>query len=428
MSDIEAELSERISDWRLAIDGGKPVRAKPMPKRIAMGAAEKAMLNEAVSAYEVEGIDPGYQGIFEKRYTDDFVDYMGGGYADAVATGTGAVFIAVAALNLPKGSEVIVSPTTDPGTLSAIILNNLVPRLADAKPGSYNMGAQQITERLSPNVSAILVVHSTGQATEIDKIMALAKERQLPVIEDCSQAHGATVMGKPVGAFGDIAAFSTMYRKIHMTGGSGGVVYSRNLDLFRSALAYADRGKPRWQTDFNDRNPANYLYPALNWNTDELSCAIGIASLKRLNDTIVKRLTFVSELAAYLAEMDTIFRLYAWTPCDAPFILPIYVDLKQTEFSKKQIAEAVKAEGIDLNPHYSYLVCEWQWIKPYLADDFATPNAVTARDASFCLYLNENYGFEEAADTAAALLKVSRALAKAKPEQPNQRIIPIVQR
>ena len=82
MSDIEAELSERISDWRLAIDGGKPVRAKPMPKRIAMGAAEKAMLNEAVSAYEVEGIDPGYQGIFEKRYTDDFVDYMGGGYAD----------------------------------------------------------------------------------------------------------------------------------------------------------------------------------------------------------------------------------------------------------------------------------------------------------------------------------------------------------
>lgn len=405
-----AAIEGRIKDSRLAVEGGTPVRSSPMPRRIAMGDAEVAMLHEAVKAYRAEGTDPGYQGIYEKRYTDNFVDYMAGGYADAVATGTASVFLAVAALTLPRGSEVIVSPITDPGTISAIILNGLRPRLADSRPDDYNMGADQVRERLTANVSAILVVHSAGQATEIDQIVELAKEKNIPVVEDCSQAHGATLKGRQVGAFGDIAAFSTMYRKTHITGGSGGVVYSRNLDLFRNALAHADRGKPRWRADFNDRDPSGYLFPALNWNTDELSCAIGIASLRRLRETIVRRLAYVAELAALLADMDTMFSLYRWTPGDSPFIVPVYVDLARTTRSKKEVAEAIRAEGIDLNPHYAYVVSEWEWVRPHLADTFDTPQARDARDRSFCLYLNENYGPEEAEDTAAALLKVHRAM------------------
>ena len=329
-----------------------------------MGDAEVGMLEEAISAYRAGQVDPGYQGIYEKRYTDDFVAHMGGGYADAVATGTASVFIAIAALNLPRGSEVIVSPITDPGTISAIIFNGLRPRLADSRHNDYNMGASQARERLTPDVSAIVVVHSAGQAAEIDLIMDMARDKGIAVVEDCSQAHGATRMGRPVGTFGDIAAFSTMYRKIHITGGSGGVVYSNNLDLYRNALAHADRGKPRWRSDFNDRDPSGYLFPALNWNTDELSCAIGIASLRRLNDTIVRRLAFVSELAALMAEMDTMFSIYNWTPCDSPFIVPIYVDMTRARRSKTEIAKAVRAEGIDLNPHYAYVVSEWKWVLP----------------------------------------------------------------
>src|SRR6185503_18431254 len=127
----------------------------------ALGDAELAALQEAIAYYHDSKIDPGYQGTFEKRYTDAFVKYMGGGgYADAVATGTAALYIAVAALGLPRGSEVIVSPVTDPGTLAAVILNNLVPRLAavvlnnlvprlaDGEPSSFNMGAEQFVERV----------------------------------------------------------------------------------------------------------------------------------------------------------------------------------------------------------------------------------------------------------------------------------------
>lgn len=405
-------LAARLNDSKLAIEGGQKIRLHPMPSRLAFGKAELAMLEEAIHFYQNQGADPGYQGPYEQRYCEDFVSSMGGGYADAVATGSGAVFLAVAALALPEGSEVIVSPITDPGTLSAITMNGLKPRLADARPDDYNMGVEQVLARLSPNVSAILVVHSAGQATDIDRIVEEAKKRNIRVIEDCSQSHGARLNGRPVGTFGDIAAFSTMYRKIHMTGGSGGVVYSRNIDIFRQALAHADRGKPRWAEGFDDRNPETFLYPAMNWNTDELSCAIGIASLRRLRDTIDRRLAFVSELASLMGKMDTMFSLLPWSADNSPFILPVFIDINRSSRTKQATAEALRAEGIDLNPHYRYVVSEWTWLKPYLADDFATPEAVSSRNRSFCLYLNENYGAEEAADVAAAMLKVQRALGK----------------
>lgn len=393
---------------KLAIHGGDPVRKDPMPPRMALGEAEIKMLEQAIAYYRERNADPGYQGPFEKMYTDAFVAMMGGGYADAVATGTAALYVAIAALDLPKGSEVLVSPITDPGTLSAIILNGLKPRLMDSKPDSYNVGVKEFTERITPNVTGAVVVHAIGQACQIDKIVVEAHARAVKVVEDCSQSHGAKVMGRPVGTFGDIAAFSTMYRKAHMTGASGGVVYTRDLELFRKALAYADRGKPRWAKDFDDRNPNTFLFPALNLQTDELSCAIGLASLSRLTDTIVKRLAFVGDVSAQLAEEATVCRPYGYSPADSPFIYPIIVDTERITCSKVEFAKAVEKEGIGLNPHYQYVVADWPWLKPYLADAFDTPNARSIRDRSFNLYLNENYGEREAADVAAAVLKVER--------------------
>jgi dTDP-4-amino-4,6-dideoxygalactose transaminase len=408
---VEAEdIEVRIGDARLAVEGGKPVRSKPMPPRFALGPGEIAMLEEAIRYYREQEVDPGYQGPFEKIYTDEFVAMMGGGYADSVATGSGAVFLAVAALNLPKGSEVLCSPITDPGTIGAITMNGLKPRLMDARPDNYNIGFDEVFARVTPAVSAVLVVHSAGQAAPIDRIAPEAKARGLKVIEDSSQSHGAMIMGRPIGTFGDIAAFSTMYRKNHMSGGSGGIVYSRDLELYRNALAHADRGKPKWLKDFDDRNPEHFLFPAMNWNNDELSCAIGVASLRRLTDTIRRRVAFISDLAACMEEHDTMFSLMAWQPTDSPFYLPVFVDMKRAQRTKIEIAEAVRAEGIPLNPHYRYVVSEWPWAKPWMADDFRTPVAADNRNRSFCLYLNENHGLEEAADVAAALLKVDRAL------------------
>lgn len=405
-------VDPRTPDPTLAIHGGKPVRQESMPPRSALGDAEIKLLEQAIAYYREQRLDPGYQGAFEKMYTDAFVAMMGGGHADAVATGTAALFVAVAALELPKGSEVLVSPITDPGTLSAIILNGLKPRVMDSRPDSYNIGVKEFVDRITPAVTGAVVVHSIGQACAIDKIVTEARARNIKVLEDCSQSHGAKLMGRMVGTFGDIAAFSTMYRKAHITGATGGIVYSRDLDLFRKALAYADRGKPRWIKDFDDRNPNTFLFPALNLHTDELSCAIGLASLGRLSDTIVKRLAFIGDVSAQLLDGASACRPYGYSPADSPFIYPIIVDTGRLSCSKIELAKAVEQEGIGLNPHYQYVVAEWPWLKPYLADDFDTPNARSIRDRSFNLYLNENYGEREAADTAEAILKVERHFAK----------------
>jgi perosamine synthetase len=397
---------------RLAIDGGEPVRSRPMPPRVALGEAEVALINEVIAHYQDKKVDPGYQGVFEKRYTDAFVKFMGDGYADAVATGTAALYVAVAALDLPPGSEVIVSPVTDPGTISAIILNRLVPRLADSEPGAFNMGPEQFVARITPNARAVILVHSLGRAADITGIVKEAHARDIRVIEDCSQSHGARVKGRPIGNFGDIAAFSTMYRKAHMTGGAGGVVFSNDIDLHHRALALADRGKPSWRADFDDRNPNQFLFPALNLHTDEISCAIGIASLQRLQQTLLKRLTFLAELTGRLNDRATICRSFGYAPNDAPFVYPIVVDPERISCSKEHFANAVLAEGIGLNPHYQYLVSDWPWLKPYLTDDFDTPNARTLRDCSFMLYLNENYGVSEASDCAKAIVKVEKYYAR----------------
>lgn len=393
---------------KLAIHGGDPVRTDKMPPRRALGDDEVAMLHKAIDHYRQQELDPGYQGPFEKLYTDAFVRFMGGGYADSVATGTASIFVALKALSLPAGSEVLVSPITDPGSLSAIILAGLKPKLIDSMPGSYGTGPEQVAARIGPETKAALIVHSVGQAAPIERIVEICHAKGVRVVEDCAQAHGARRAGKRVGVFGDIAAFSTMYRKAHMTGASGGIVYSRDLDLFRLALAHADRGKPRWMKEFDDRNPNTFLFPAFNLHTDELSCAIGLASLGRIEDTIVRRLAFVSEFADGLIEQEGVCTPYAWTPGDSPFILPIIVDRKRIRCSKSEFAWAVEAEGIGLNPHYQYLAVDWPWLQPYLADRFETPNAREIRDSSFCLYLNENYGSREAADALAAIAKVER--------------------
>ncbi len=383
-----------------------------MPARKALGSGEEEMIAEVLEYYRSLDVDPGYQGHFEQRYCQAFCEYQGGGFADAVATGTCAVYVAVAALNLPKGSDVLVSPITDPGTLSAIIMNGLVPRLVDAAPNGFNVGAQQIKERLSPSTSAMVLVHSFGQAANMDEIMPVLREAGIKLVEDCSQSHGARWRGQLVGTFGDIAAFSTMYRKAHITGGCGGVVFTKDEDLYHMALAHADRGKATWKEGFDDRNPNQFLFPALNLHTDEISCAIGLSSLNRLEDVMASRCQFVAQVADRINEVSSVCRAHEYSDGDSPFVYPVWVNSDKVCISKKEFAEALRAEGVGLNPHYEYLVSNWRYLMNYLSDNFKTLNARYALENSFCMYLNENYTENEVIDVVNALTKVEKAFVK----------------
>ncbi len=397
---------------QLAIDGGTPVRDDPMPPRRAMGDGERAAVAEVLAYYHDRDEDPGYQGPFEQRYCAAFAAYQGGGYADAVATGTAAVLVALAALRLPPDSDVVMSPVTDPGTVAAILFNRLKPRLLDSQPDDFNTGLRQLEARLTPETRAVVLVHTSGRAIpDTPAIVALCRDRGIFLVEDCSQAHGAAIGGSKVGTFGDIAAFSTMYRKSHMTGGAGGLVFTRSEELYHMALASADRGKTPWIPGNDDRDPTGLLFPALNLHTDEISSAIGTASLARLDATIAARKTWVDRVTQGLAAAGSRVTPMPFGPGDSPFLMPVLADVSDPI----RFALAVRAEGIPLSPHYKLVAADWPWLAPHLADAFSTPNARAARDRAFCLYVNERYGEREAHDTIAAILKVERLYTPPRP-------------
>lgn len=205
----------------LAVNGGTPVRSDPLPPRALWGQEEKEaamrMFDEAIASGGVIG----YSGPEELAYEKEFAEYMGGGYADLVNSGTNAVYCALGALQLPAGSEVVVPPITDPGGVMPVALHNLIPVVADAAPGTFNAGASEIEAVITERTSAILIAHIAGEPCDMGPIMAVAEKHNLPVVEDCAQAHGARYNGQLCGTFGTIAAVSTMSGKHHATGPQG---------------------------------------------------------------------------------------------------------------------------------------------------------------------------------------------------------------
>ena len=378
-----------------------------MPPRRAIGDNEREMLQQMLDYYAAKGLDPEYDGLFENQYCKTLVEYMRGGFADAVCSGTAAVYVAIQALELPRGAEIIVSPITDPGSVNPIIVAGHKPVLADSRPNHYNVDADSVFDRVSDKTAAMVLVHSAGQPiSDIEEIASEAHARGIRVVEDCAQSTGGEVVGKKLGSFGDIAAWSTGSRKIQTSGASGGVVYSTNQDLMRRALAYADRGKPKLESTYDGRNPNTYQFPALNLNADEVSCAMGIASVLRLDEVRAKRMAFVRALDEQIKNRCQICSPYGWTHGDSPFFQPIRVNESQLRVDKTTFAMAVAAEGIPLNPHYGFLCEEWQWLRPYLSAGSETLNARRVRDSSFNIYLNENYGLQEVEDVINAILKV----------------------
>ncbi len=389
----------------LAVNGGEPLIKRKMPPRFALGEAERRMINEVIDYYSSKGEDPPYQGHYEELFCDEFCKYMGGGYADAVCSGTVALYVALKALELPAGSEVIISPVTDNGSLHAIIEAGMTPVLADSKPDSYNIGVKQFLERVTPDTRAAMIVHCAGEPVEdIELIVSEARKRGIKIIEDCSQAPGASLGGRKAGSFGDVAALSTMYRKNLTAGASSGIVYTKDFSLFEKVSAYADRGRARVKDRYKSKNP-EAVNTSLNFNTDDISCAIGIVSLRRLDDTIKRRLDFIKIFTEKLSHSEACCP-YNFNSGFSPFFFPVFIMLDKIKCPKKEFTKALSAEGVPLNDDYQCVISDWKYAKRYFKDDYVCENALSVKNRSFNLFLNENYTEAEADEIVRAILKV----------------------
>jgi len=271
-------------DTKLAVDGGKPIRTTPLPARRLFGLEEKeAACNLFDKAIEEGSHILGYNGSQETAYCQEFADFLGGGFADGVNSGTNAVFVALRALEIEPFSEVIVPPVSDPGGVMPVALCNLIPVPTDAAPGFFNTSVEEIEKRLTERTRAILIAHVSGLPVDMEPVMELAKKHNLSVIEDCAQAHGTVCRGRMAGTFGHIAAFSTMFGKQHASAGQGGIVFTRDEDLYWRVRRHADRGKPFGVSLGGGAGAgvggaagggANAV-AALNFNMDELHACIG---------------------------------------------------------------------------------------------------------------------------------------------------------
>jgi perosamine synthetase len=409
----------------LAIDGGAPVRTAPWPARHLFTEEDK----RAALALFDNAIDTGqpfsYNGPDEEAYCREFAEFFGGGYADAVNSGSSAVYVALRALELEPFTEVIVPPVTDMGGVMPVPLLNCIPVCADTLPGSYNVGPEQIAERITERTSAIVVAHISGLPVDMDPILERAREKGIRVVEDCAQAHGALYKGKPVGTFGDIAAFSTMSGKHHTTGAQGGVVFTRDEALYWKARQASDRGKP-----FGADGDSNVCC-SLNFNLNDLSAAIGRVQLRKLPGIIQGCRRVASWAADRCNALDAVHIDMGLDDAEGAFwFLVCRLDIEKLGCDIDGFVAALRAEGIPFNAHYTRPFTQEAWFQnravfgtsgyPWTAPEYKgdpdaaypLPNTEDAHQRLCMLKIHENMSLQEAEDIYHALRKVETAYLK----------------
>lgn len=222
------------------------------------------------------------KGSFVKQLEADFAAKLGAKHAYACNSGTAAIHCAVAAVDPEPGDEIITTSITDMGALTPILYQGGIPVFCDVEPNTYNVTARAIEAKLSDRTKAIIVTHLFGLPCEMKEILALAKERNIPVIEDCAQAFLATSGDQYVGTLGDIGCFSLQQGK-HITTGEGGIVTTDNDDFARRMFLYINKA---W--GYGDQNPDHYFL-ALNYRMSELCGAVALAQLDKLDDVVASR-------------------------------------------------------------------------------------------------------------------------------------------
>lgn len=227
-----------------------------------------------------------------RHFETEFAEWVGTKYAVALSNGTLALDVALKALNIGAGDDVIVTSRTFLASASCIVTAGANPVFADVDLNSQCITSESIAATLTPKTKAIIVVHLAGMPAEMDPIMELAEKHNLYVIEDCAQAHGARYKGKSVGSIGHIAAWSFCQDKIMTTGGEGGMVTTNDKALWSAMWSYKDHGKNFDAVYNRDHKPGfRWLHESFgtNWRMLEMQGAIGRIQLRKMKDWTQRR-------------------------------------------------------------------------------------------------------------------------------------------
>lgn len=306
-----------------------------------------------------------------RAFEQEFAAWVGADHAVALANGTLALDVALKALNIGPGDEVVVTPRTFMASVSCVVNAGATPVFADVDAESGNLTAQTIEAVLTPRTKAVICVHLAGWPCDMDPIMALADRHGLKVIEDCAQAHGTRYKGRSVGTIGHVGAWSFCQDKIMTTGGEGGMVTTNDESLWRAMWAYKDHGKS-YQAVYEREHPPGFRWLhesfGTNWRMLEMQAAIGRIQLRRMDEWSRQRQANADQLARGLAPFANEagpLRLPAWgcpsgcgqqrskRPCSAgcvhaqyKFYAYVRPERLAPGWTRDRIIESINAQGV----------------------------------------------------------------------------------
>jgi len=409
-----------MKEDKLVIEGGKPVRITPFPRRKPFGLQEAYEVIDALNSQNLFFA----AGRKVYRFQEEFSKLYNVKHAAASTSGTAAIHVALGALNLDPGSEVITTPISDMGTVAPIVLQNCIPVFADIELGTFNLDPYDVECKITEKTRAIIIVHCWGQPANMDRFMSIAKKYGLYVIEDCAQAHLTRYKGKLVGTIGDLGAFSFQQSK-HMTCGDGGVTITNDDDLARRASLFVDKGCD-WTEDRRYRLKYSFFAPC--YRMTELQGAVLLAQLKKLEWVITRRQKLGDMLTRLLSDIPGIYPPERMNNVDHSYwSFPIRVDQEVLRVTRDEFLKALIGEGIPAGG-------PWPGKPLYLYDSLAQkiafgaskvpwsltgdgrkieygegpcPNAELAEKELITIHINEFYRENDIEDISKAVHKVA---------------------
>jgi perosamine synthetase len=406
-------------DQKLAIHGGKPVRTKPLP---AWPSYDEEI--EAAITVLRSGKHARQSGSYVAQFEAAFAAYFGVKHAIAVSSGTAAIHVALAALGIGPGDDVINTAHCFIGTATPVVHCGAVPIFADIDPKTFNLDPKSVREKITPFTKAIVPVHLNGCPAEMNQLLEIAKQYNLYIVEDAAQAHGARYRDKLVGTFGQFGCFSFWEDKIISTAGEGGMIITDDDQLAKRARMIQHHGELRQDGDYY-RGERLYYHPILGYNfrMTEVQGAIGLVQLRKLPDYIVKRRKNAHLLTQLLSDIWGVF-----PPYEPDYVEHVYykyilkLDRKVLKTPAAEIAKAISAEGIPATRRYPTPLHQqpifvekrgfgntnapFSWYPGEVQYGSGLPVAETIPNDLIMIRMNPNLTEEDIADIAYAVRKV----------------------
>ena len=369
-----------------AIVNGKPVRSSFLhPFKHSIGKEE---IDEVVDTLKSDWITTGPKTF---KFEEIFFEYVNSKYAIAVNSCTAALHLAVVALGIGNGDEVITTPYTFAATAEVVINSDAKPVFVDVEKDTYNIDPAKIEDKITNKTKAIIVVHYAGHACEMDKIMEIAEKYDLYVIEDAAHAIGSKYKDKKIGSIGDATCFS-FYATKNITTAEGGMITTNREDLADKMRILSLHGisKDAWKRYSSEGSWYYEIeYSGYKYNMSDLQASIGIHQMKKL-DQMQKRREEIADM--YNKSFDQIAQITTPTvkryTTHAWHLYPIQVNPDMLSINRNEFIEALKAENIGTSVHFIPLHLHPYYKEKYgfKGDDFPNAESLYKNEISLPIY------------------------------------------